>query len=59
MKTRKVPMQFRIEPELLNRVDTAARKSPDFEGNRSQFIRRAINELLVKVEKKSGHKEAA
>lgn len=58
-KRRKVMMQFRIDPELLERVDVTARSRDEFEGNRSLFIRKAINDLIAKYEKKTDTKEAA
>ncbi len=58
-KRRKVMMQFRIDPDLLEKVDTTARSRDEFEGNRSLFIRKALNDLIAKYEKKPAAKEAA
>lgn len=58
-KRRKVMAQFRIDPDLLERVDETARSLDEFEGNRSLFIRKALNDLIAKCEKKQKTKEAA
>lgn len=50
--TKKKPIQLKIDPETLDRIDRVTSSIKALEGNRSLFIRQAIHERLERFEKK-------